>query len=205
MQPHTPRPPLRRDFGDGAAQPFMSERISHSHSLEQKRLKGSPVRCFPLLISKSSLKEHFPPGGGSSRLGDDGESRCRGSALVPGCSPASQRAPSSAPAPTHPTASSLSLGQAQLGSRGGAGKQKREKLDREEAWWPEFQRAHLCPQPWHSPPDAGALWSQPVCHALRSRTSHPRARQAPVQCKVLGETPSAPSLAHAHCTRALRG
>lgn len=41
----TPRPPPRRDFGDGAAQPFMSERISHSHSLEQKRLEGSPVRC----------------------------------------------------------------------------------------------------------------------------------------------------------------
>lgn len=60
----------------------MSERISHSHSLEQKRLKGSPVRCFPLLISKSSLKEHSPPGGGSGRLGDDGESRRRGSALA---------------------------------------------------------------------------------------------------------------------------
>lgn len=82
VQPHTPHPPLRRDFGDGAVQPFMSERISHSHSLEQKRLKGSPVRCFPLLISKSSLKEHSPPGGGSGRLGDDGESRRRGSALA---------------------------------------------------------------------------------------------------------------------------
>lgn len=69
----------------------MSERISHSHSLEQKRLKGSPVRCFPLLISKSSLKERSPPGGGgSSSLGDDGESRCRGSALAPGCSPPTQ-------------------------------------------------------------------------------------------------------------------
>lgn len=47
----------------------MSERISHSHSLEQKRLKGSPVRCFPLLISKSSLKERSPPGGAPAGLG----------------------------------------------------------------------------------------------------------------------------------------
>lgn len=149
---------------------------SHTPTRWNKSASRAPLSdVFPLLISKSSLKERSSPGGCSSSLGDGGESGCRGSVLAPGCSPPAQRAPSSAPAPTQPMASSP---EPHTGPSQAPGQ---EETSREKSWmgkrpgglsssepisalWPEqvlAAVAALAPQKRHSPPHAGTgrdLW-----------------------------------------------